>query len=512
MTPKPVLIRSKPGIKRDGTQFDGDFYTDGLWCRFQRGLPRKIGGYGETTNRLDEKVYGMGSFSANGNNYIHLGMASKVVQVVIDSDTGILSSLNERTPVGFVISTDNVWQFSNLPSAVANATDLIAHAAPNLGDIASDVARPIYFGQADLIAPLTATGLDPVSGGATTIGPYLFGYGSGGTIEYSAPNDVTTQDNLARVTGQKIVFGRPLRGGGSGPAGIFWSLDSIVRASFVAGATGGSTDPVFAFDELATELSILSARTITEYNGVFYWWDNSGPLMFNGVVREVPNDMNLNYLLDNINYSQRQKMFVMKVPRYGEIWWCFPFGSATECNHAIILNVRENTWYDTALPDSGRTSGLMAQIYPRPFMTDADLTSTGFSMWQHESGVNKVQGAMVDPVPSNFTTADITMITNPDGAVDKALRVAVVEPDFVQSGDMTCTVHGKANARAPDIASNPQTFPEDNGNLSAAEQVIRFKENRREMRFTFDSNTLDGDYQMGQTIGHIEPTDGRVTT
>jgi len=34
-----------PGIKRDGTYFETDEYTDGVWCRFQRGVPKKMGGY-----------------------------------------------------------------------------------------------------------------------------------------------------------------------------------------------------------------------------------------------------------------------------------------------------------------------------------------------------------------------------------------------------------------------------------------------------------------------------------
>lgn len=509
-TPKPLIIRSKPGIKRDGTQFEGDNYTDGQWCRFQRGLPRKVGGYSATTSRLDEKVYGISSFSADNNNYIHMGMASKLMQAVINSNSGIMSSLNDRTPAAFATDSNNVWQFANLPSSVAGATDLLAHAAPNLLDIASTVETPIYFGQADLATALVATGLDNVSGGTTQIGPYVFGYGNAGFIVWSNPNDPSVQQNLARVTGQKIVFGRPLRGGGSGPAGIFWSLDSLVRATFIAGVTNPATDPVFAFDELATELSILSSRAVTEYNGVFYWWDVSGPLMFNGVVREVPNEMNLNFLLDNINFTYRQKMFVMKNVRWGEIWWCVPLFGATECNWAIIYNVREGTWYDTPLPGMGRTSGLFAQVYPKPFMTDADLTDTGYTLWQHETGVNAIKGASVEPVPSFFVTADLTPITA-EQAVDKALRVAVVEPDFIQSGEMTCQILGKANARAPEAASEVKTFPENDGSLAAGDQIVRFSENRREMRFKFGSNTPNGDYQMGQVIGHVETTDGRIT-
>jgi hypothetical protein len=41
------------------------------------------------------------------------------------------------------------------------------------------------------------------------------------------------------------------------------------------------------------------------------------------------------------------------------------------------------------------------------------------------------------------------------------------------------------------------------------EQVVYFKEQRREMRFRFDSNTVGGDYQMGQVLGHISRGDGR---
>ena len=36
-----------------------------------------------------------------------------------------------------------------------------------------------------------------------------------------------------------------------------------------------------------------------------------------------------------------------------------------------------------------------------------------------------------------------------------------------------------------------------------------FKEQRRELRFRFASNTVGGNYQMGQIVVHIEPADGR---
>jgi hypothetical protein len=40
--------------------------------------------------------------------------------------------------------------------------------------------------------------------------------------------------------------------------------------------------------------------------------------------------------------------------------------------------------------------------------------------------------------------------------------------------------------------------------------LVYFREIRREMRFRFESNTLGGNYQMGQIIAHIEPATGTV--
>ena len=52
MTKKVFALDTKPGVQRDGTVFDKQFYVDGRWVRFQRGRPRKVGGYREITNSL----------------------------------------------------------------------------------------------------------------------------------------------------------------------------------------------------------------------------------------------------------------------------------------------------------------------------------------------------------------------------------------------------------------------------------------------------------------------------
>jgi hypothetical protein len=131
----------------------------------------------------------------------------------------------------------------------------------------------------------------------------------------------------------------------------------------------------------------------------------------------------------------------------------------------------------------------------------------GYVIWQHEFGTDEINGASISPIQSYFETGDISLIAS-ESPQNMALRVEFMEPDFIQSGNMTVEVTGRANARSAEVTSSPQTIY---ANLTTREQqLVYFREIRREMRFRFESNTLGGDYQMGQTIAHVEPATGTV--
>lgn len=509
MAVSPFPIKSSPGIQRDGTRFASKSYVDGLWCRFQRNLPKKIGGYITLTNTLPERVYGLDSFSQAGVVYHHAGSTSFLTQVRMTS-TGNFSGQSDRTPVaGFNPNPNNVWQFSVLADSVGQTPRIIAHPGQNLSDIDSTVETAIYVGDVSATAALTATSMDPVSGGIVALYPYLLAFSNAGRVDVSDLENLAVPPvDSAFVTGSKIVRGMSLRGGGGGPAGLLWSLDSLIRATF---NSANPADGIFAFDTIADDISVLSSRGFVADMGIYYWVGVDRFFMFNGVVREIPNDFNENFFFDNLNFSQRQKVFAFKVPRYGEIWWCFPRGNATECNWAVVYNRRGNFWYDTPLPGSGRTDGIFPKVYNKPFMTGNDLVGgLTYRLWQHETGTDEISGSSVQPIRSYFETAPISLANMPDKPSNMSLRVERVEPDFVQAGDMSLTVIGSANARSSDISSVTKTFPV--GPTNADEQTVTFTDGvRRLMRFRFESNTSGGNYEMGECLGHVEPNDGRVT-
>jgi hypothetical protein len=233
--------------------------------------------------------------------------------------------------------------------------------------------------------------------------------------------------------------------------------------------------------------------------------------MYNGVVQEVPNTQNMNYFFDGINLAQRQKVWASKIPRWGEIWWFYPKGTSTECNDAIIYNVREKCWYDAGEAlGARRSAGYFSDVFTKPIWADNVSNSTGGNtLWIHESGVNQTSLTNVNAINSSFETnvlgAGAGLVGSAQGSGDNLwTRMDRVEPDFVQNGDMTMVVTGKGYADDVDISSDPYLF-------SPTTLKIDLKEQRREMRLKFTSNVVNGDYFMGRVILNIETGDVRGT-
>jgi len=514
----PYRIASKPGCKRDGTLLEGDNYVDNQWNRYQlaKGLPRKMGGYKRLSNELSGISRGLSVFGADTNTYTHSGWSGGLDRFILDKNGNVFAGA-DRTPAGFAVSANNMWQFDTLYQATLTTSILLAHAAPNLADITSSTQTPVYYGDVLLGTPLTATASPNVAGGVFALGPYAVSYDHDGVVNWTATiNDVTAAWSSVRPTASKLVYGLPIRAGaGNGPSGLIWGVDALVRMTYI-GTVGG---PTWNFDNITSAYSLLSSQGIVEYDGIFYWAGIDHFLTFNGVIQELENDMNLNWFYDNLNYDQAQKVFAMKVPRWGEIWWCYPRGTATECTHAVIYNVRLSrklgyaVWYDTELPNGGRSAGQFASVFKRPLMTGirADSTTLKYKLWEHEFQTDEIDGTRVNAVQAYFETNSQWPSEITGQNMNNGLYVEYIEPDFVQSGDMSVIVTGSySNARAPQVSSTPVTLPD--AATSSENQVVYLNDQRRQMRFRFESNVVGGNYEMGDIVAQVRPADWRITS
>ena len=447
MTQKVFALDTQPGIQRDGTVFDKQFYNDGRWVRFQRGRPRKIGGYRVISNNLTGPSRGIWVNAQNAFNYIFSGYSDGLQELTID-DNGVGAGFLELTLSNFTPSPLNLWQFDGFYDVGgAGVNTLLAHPGQNLAAIDSTTDTPVLIGDingstmsqigvftasvttvnglptitlataniligagqtitgagipasttvvsvsgttvtisqnATASATITATFNNnvAVSGGVVTLHPYVFVYGNNGFIRNcsagNAQDWVSADANEINVATGKIVQGLPVRGGSNAPSGLFWSLDSLIRVSYapqslgVAGTANYAIPTFWRYDIISSQSSIMSSQSVIEYDGIYYWCGVDRFLLYNGVVKEIPNQMNQNWFFDNLNYSQRQKVWATKVPRFGEVWWFYPRGNSTECNDAIIYNIRENTWYDAGQAlGSRRSAGYFSQVFSYPVEAD----------------------------------------------------------------------------------------------------------------------------------------------
>jgi hypothetical protein len=353
-----------------------------------------------------------------------------------------------------------------------------------------------------------------VSGGVVMLHPYLFVYGNNGLIQNCAAgnfNDWVSSDaNANNVATGKIIKGLPLRGGTTSPAGLFWSLDAIIRVTYTPSTVNG-LNFYWRYDLVSSQSSIMSSSCVIEYDGIFYWIGTDRFLSYNGVVQEIPNNINQNHFFDNLNYAQRQKVWATKVPRWGEIWWFYPRGDATECTDAIIYNVREKVWYDAGeAVGARRSAGTFSEVFPKPIWAGTESNSIGgYTLWQHESGVDAVLTTTVNAVQSYFETNNLGWVTGGPGnpqlsGENRWLRLERVEPDFVQYGDMNLFVTGNGYAKAEQVITGPYVFSPDTLKIDMREQ-------RRELRLKFESNTYNGDYYMGRVLLSAEMGDERST-
>jgi hypothetical protein len=530
MTAKVYTLDTQPGIQRDGTIFDKQFYNDGEWVRFQRGRPRKIGGYRVISDQLTGPSRGIWLNPQNAFTSIFSGYNNGLQVLTIDNN-GVGAGVGDFTLSNFTASSLNLWQMDGFYDVSGTGLQsLVAHPGQNLGDIDNETNTPVLIGgitgltmsqvgvftdtgsttnlspivtfaaintlmgagqtvtgsgipsntkvvSASLVSVTntlagvtvtgtagqflcssttllsgqqivvtgtltgTATGISPgtyyiiatngtttftlsktsggsaivttvgttdglvfvvqvsslwtvvldknatatasvlltfnnnisVSGGVVSLHPYLFVYGNNGLIQNCSAgntNDWVSADaNATNVASGKVVQGLPVRGGSNAPSGLFWTLDSLVRVSYIGGQ--GTPPQYWRYDIISSQSSILSSQSAIEYDGVYYWCGVDRFLLYNGVVKEIPNTMNQNYFFDNLNYDQRQKVWATKVPRFGEIWWFYPRGDATECTDAIIYNVRENTWYDAGeARGAQRSAGYFSQVFAFPVAAD----------------------------------------------------------------------------------------------------------------------------------------------
>lgn len=506
----PVLY--KPGIKRDGSPFQAEYCTTGQWARFQRGYIKKIGGMkGFTVKDDSNRVY-------NATDLIVIPSGDNISIYVAghasNGGTGTgAPSINQYTITqDFVlVNSSSIASFTmgqvvfQHEFVIQGETQLIIYlASPNNTNINNNDECKLFstktnsFNITPIPNPPSLIGLS----GLLFASNYLFVYGSNGLVQWSKRNNPLDFSNPTsreiRISTDKVIYASSIRGGLNNPAILFWTMSSVVRC--INNPTPNTPPDTLAFsiDIISKTSSILSSRCVVEYDGVFYWPGINRFFIYNGLVDKLPNTMNKNFFFNNIDMRYRQNVFGVRNQQYNEIWWFYPEKMGTlgrlnvpegQNSRAIIYNVEEKTWYDTAISRSCGTYsdalGIMA-TYGRSL---TDPTNTIPYLFRHEyETFNPANTRSIYEIFPIFNpdllrhTGIVTSITTPTiswaafnalkqfTGADRWVNLITMEPDFILmpssqvapglgGNDMTVILNSKEYPQSVSILSSPYPIP-----------------------------------------------------
>ena len=268
---------------------------------------------------------------------------------------------------------------------------------------------------------------------------------------------------------------------------------------------------VFSFTLLQENISIISPNAAITANNVSWWMGIDKFYIYNGIVQVLPSTLR-RYVFSNINKEQQWQVVAGYNEGFSEIWWFYPKGDSVECNDAIIFNFRDKKWYDAGQAlGAQRSAGVFSEVFRFPVWAGNQPNVLGeYTIWQHEIGVDEVYLNNVNAIESSFETNSLGWVSGgpSSGIVPKGLnrwiRCERIEPDFVQTGEMSIIVTGKSYADDENQESDPYVF-------DPATLKIDMREQRREMRLKFVSNTVNGNYQMGNVLISADIGDERGT-
>ena len=242
---------------------------------------------------------------------------------------------------------------------------------------------------------LLAFGCQPYGGSSGDFDPLLIRWASQDEPEKWEPLATNTAGFLRVSRGSKIVRAIPNR-----QEILVYTDASLYSLQF----TG--TSDVFAIQELADNISIISPRSVITTNNISFWMGIDKFYMYDGRVQPLPTTVR-EYVFKDLNFGQSDQIISGTNEGFNEVWWFYPSGTSNWVDRYVIFNYLDQCWYYGNLV---RTAWLDTSLRPYPYAAStpapADPENAPYDqdpgvLYQHEFGINDDTAPMVSYIQSN---------------------------------------------------------------------------------------------------------------
>ena len=158
---------------------------------------------------------------------------------------------------------------------------------------------------------------------------------------------------------------------------LVWTDNALYTMKFVGAPF------TFGFEQVGTNCGLIGQNAAVEIDGVAYWMSNNGFFSFDGTVNSLPCSVE-DYVYDDINTTKGQQVCAGINNLFTEVIWWYPTSSSTFNDRSVIYNYgakappgEMGNWYTNTSTKFNRTTWIDSLIYPKPYATAYNSSSTG---------------------------------------------------------------------------------------------------------------------------------------
>lgn len=326
---------------------------------------------------------------------------------------------------------------------------------------------------------LLAFGTQPYGGASGDFDPLLIRWASQDEPQVWNPTATNSAGFLRVSRGSQIVRALATR-----QEVLVWTNATLSSLQYV-----GTTD-VFAIQELADNISIISPRAVATANNVTYWMGQDKFYVYNGQVQTLPTTLR-QHVFQNLNFDQTDQIIAGTNEGFTEIWWFYPSENSNWNDRYVIFNHLENAWYYGTLV---RTAWLDTAIRGNPIAASTLEDAATGHLYVHETGINDD----TLPMESYIQSADFDL---GDGEQFMLTRRMIPDINFDESTaadpEVTLQIKPRRFPGSPYMTSSTYTQPVIETTVGQYTEQVFVRARGRQLSFRVGSEDLGVQWQLG---------------
>ncbi len=228
-------------------------------------------------------------------------------------------------------------------------------------------------------------------------------------------------------------------------------------------------------------IGIIAPMARVTVNGIIMWMGLDNFYMWRGgSVEVVPSNSGiqstmLRYVFDNLNFSQKSKIFAWYNKKYGEVWFHYPSVNSNEPDRVVVVNINDFSWFPLEMDRTAAESPEINLSVPRLAKSDSKI-------FRHETGVDDNEIAL--PWELQFNTRK-------QGG-KRVVGITGIVPDSIQSGNININIKGRQWPQSTTNTCNNDYV------CSPTQERIPTTISGRFYQYTLSGSALGQTWQMGQ--------------